>query len=96
MQQSCNLKVGHSVYEVFLDKFQEDREKYWKWLIKSLTDENPNVTWCPNALCELSAERTDETRQLPDIRCDCGTVFCFQCSNMAHSPCDCETSKLWI
>lgn len=38
MQQGCNLKVGHSIFCMFLDPVKEDREKYWKWLIKSLTD----------------------------------------------------------
>lgn len=58
MQQNCNLKVGHSVFEKFLDSSKEDSEKYWKWLIKSLTDESNTIKWCPNAKCELACERT--------------------------------------
>ena len=38
MQQGCNLKVGHKVYEQFLDDDKEVRDKYWQWMIKSFTD----------------------------------------------------------
>lgn len=38
MQKGCNLKVGHSMYERVLADSKEHLEKYWKWLIKSLTD----------------------------------------------------------
>ena len=77
MQQGCNLKVGHSVFEKFLDGCYEDRDKYWKWLIKSLTDESKAIKWCPNNKCELSCELLDQTRFLTTIACTCGTFYCF-------------------
>ena len=64
MQQGCNLKVGHSIFGQFLDEYKEDRQKYWKWLIKSLTDQNKDIKWCPDPKCELSAEKTNTTRNI--------------------------------
>ena len=53
MQLGCNLKVGHKVYEMFLDDNESDRARYWQWMIKSFTDTSPNVRWCPNPKCDL-------------------------------------------
>lgn len=40
MQAGCNLKVGHSAYLKFLEDDPEIMDKYWKWLVKSLTDQS--------------------------------------------------------
>ena len=92
MQQNCNLKVGHSVYIKFLENNPSELDKYWKWLTKSLTDENKNIKWCPDPKCQLCAKRQDHSRILKEIQCDCGNRYCFQCGNVYHAPNDCENT----
>ena len=46
MQNGCNLKVRHSMFEELLD--DDSKVKYWKWLVKSLADVSPIVRWCPD------------------------------------------------
>jgi len=95
MQSGCNMRVGHDTFEKFLKPSPKDLETYWKWLCKSFTDNSKNVAWCPNYQCNLCCERTDETRMLYELKCECGTEFCFKCSKVSHMPCDCETAEQW-
>ena len=97
MQQGCNLKVGHSVFLNILGEEEEILEKYWKWLTKSLTDENKDIRECPEPRCELVAEKIDDTRVVNQtIECHCGARYCFRCGLFEHLPCDCESAKEWL
>lgn len=90
------MKVGHTVFERFLSQTPETKATYWRWLCKSFTDENKNIRWCPNPNCEFCCERENLSRMLYEVQCNCGMLFCFQCSQISHKPCDCETATKWL
>lgn len=94
MQNGCNLKVRHSMFEELLD--DTTKVKYWKWLVKSLADVSPTVRWCPDTQCELVCEKSDETRLVREVVCECGTTYCFICGKYPHAPCDCTSAKKWL
>ena len=77
MQHGCNLKVGHTVFEQILAPSPKDKETYWKWMCKSITDDNKAIRWCPNVQCEFCIERTDMHTFINEVTCKCGTIFCF-------------------
>merc|ERR1719273_944075 len=35
-------------------------------------------------------------RDSPEVKCDCGTVYCFSCQEVAHRPCPCDWAKTWL
>ena len=61
--------------------------------MRNFTESNADVKLCPNPKC-------DKIFQLPghgmtDIKCPCGTIFCFKCLRETHRPCDCLMIELW-
>ena len=89
----CNYQVPP---EVFKKLFKDDKDEmniYNKCLMRNFTESNADVKLCPNPKC-------DKIFQLPghgmtDIKCPCGTIFCFKCLRETHRPCDCFMIELW-
>ena len=71
------MKVGHTVFERLLAPYPDVKSTYWRWLCKSFTDENKSIKWCPNPNCEFCCERSDLSKMLYEVECNCGTSFCF-------------------
>ena len=70
-----------------------DLKVYLKYHYLNFTDENKNVKCCPNPKCELSVQTTNYLRE--EVKCNCGTLFCFKCNQASHKPCTCEMQKKW-
>ena len=89
----CNYQVPS---EIFKNLFKDDVNElniYKKCLVRNFTESNADVKLCPNPKC-------DKIIKLPghgmyDIKCPCGTVFCFKCLNETHRPCDCYMLEIW-
>ena len=89
----CNFQVPP---EIFKKLFKDDKDEmniYNKCLMRNFTESNADVKLCPNPKC-------DKIFQLPghgmtDIKCPCGTIFCFKCLRETHRPCDCFMIELW-
>ena len=89
----CNFQVPP---EIFKKLFKDDKDEmniYNKCLMRNFTESNADVKLCPNPKC-------DKIFQLPghgmtDIKCPCGTIFCFKCLRETHRPCDCLMIELW-
>ena len=54
---------------------------------------NKKYKFCPGKSCTAVAYSKFE---LVDIHCDCGHSWCFQCSQDAHLPIDCELLQTWL
>jgi len=52
------------------------------------------MRWCPGRDCD-KAIRVKLLKD-KDVKCDCGTKFCFGCGNNPHSPADCKMVKEWL
>ena len=95
------MKVTHSQFTHVLGNSDEGNasspalDTYWKWLCKNYIEQNKNVRWCPNPKCDMCCERLNHSANLVDIKCSCGTEYCFKCGELAHSPVDCEDAKKW-
>ena len=61
MQSGCNMMVTHTLFEERLAECPKEKVMYWKWLCKSFTEENNNITWCANPKCGIACERTNTT-----------------------------------
>jgi len=54
---------------------------------------NKNVRWCPGRGC-TNAVRVELLKD-KEVKCACGTVFCFGCGELPHAPADCNMIKEW-
>ena len=89
----CNFQVPS---EIFKKLFKDDKDElniYNKCLMRNFTESNADVKLCPNPKC-------DKIVKLPghgmlEIKCPCGTIFCFKCLKEGHRPCDCYIIELW-
>jgi ariadne-1 len=90
-QHKCNVRVTHSLFEKLLEG--DDLKAYEKWFVKSYTDDNKNVRWCPFKGCDYIS--ISNLGGFKDVNCLCGNSFCFACGNELHKPCSCEVLKKW-
>ena len=65
-----------------------------KSIIRNFTVTNKEIKSCPNPKCNLSIRVQNNIAK--EIKCQCGTVFCFSCLEESHKPCDCEMAKQWL
>ncbi|KAL5703989.1 RBR-type E3 ubiquitin transferase [Ranunculus cassubicifolius] len=74
---------------------EEDKEKYSRYVVRSYVEANKNTKWCPAAGCEYAVEFVRGSVSY-DVNCDCSNNFCWNCSEDAHRPVDCETVAKWV
>ncbi|MCQ2821346.1 MAG: E3 ubiquitin protein ligase [archaeon] len=92
-QHGCNLRVTHSVFEKVLAKDPSSLKKYKNFFMKNFTDSNSDMKACPNPNCEIVVRVPGHG--MKEIKCTCGTVFCFKCLKESHRPVDCEMAQIW-
>lgn len=90
---SCNAAVGQDmINELALG---EDKEKYSRYLVRSYIEDNRKTKWCPAPGCEYAVEFVVGSGSY-DANCNCSYSFCWNCTEEAHRPVDCETVAKWI
>ena len=89
----CNLIIGESIFKKCFENNQKALDKYNKFLIKNYTESNSDIKWCPNPNCGICIRVPGHG--MKEIKCQCGTIFCFRCLRETHRPCDCEMISLW-
>ncbi|CAN6877168.1 unnamed protein product [Brassica oleracea] len=92
-EPSCPAAVGQDMFEKFASK--EDKEKYYKYFLRSYIEDNRKMKWCPAPGCENAIEFTAGTSNY-DVSCSCSRSFCWNCTEEAHRPVDCHTVAQWI
>ena len=88
---SCDLMVTDDLYQKCLS--QDAWEKVQEFRKLAYVDENASVRWCPNPRCEKAIYY--KPNQSRDIKCVCGTEFCFMCGKKPHYPSTCEQFEAW-
>ncbi|CAJ2643370.1 unnamed protein product [Trifolium pratense] len=73
----------------------EDKEKYDRYLLRSYVEDNKKTKWCPAPSCE-HAVNFDGGLGNYDVSCLCSYSFCWNCTEDAHRPVDCDTVSKWI
>lgn len=88
----CGEAVRRSVFEQLLHG--APKERFRRFSAESLVDDSRGrARWCPGQRCgRATREPASETRE---VKCPCGTVWCFGCGTDAHLPVTCETVSQW-
>lgn len=73
---------------------EEEKEKYDVFLINFYIESDKKTKWCPSAGCEFAVD-FDIGSEDYDICCSCSHQFCWNCTDEAHRPVDCETVNKW-
>lgn len=69
------------------------KTRYKRLLDEAYVSDNSNMRWCPGKDCD-KVVRVKLLRE-KEIKCECGTTFCFTCGNEHHAPADCDMAKKW-
>ncbi|KAK6266162.1 hypothetical protein QUC31_016999 [Theobroma cacao] len=90
---SCNAAVGQGM----IDKLAtiEEKEKYSRYLLRSYIEDNRKTKWCPAPGCEFAVDFAVGSGNF-DVSCICSHSFCWNCTEEAHRPVDCNTVAKWI
>ncbi|XP_011073921.1 probable E3 ubiquitin-protein ligase ARI8 [Sesamum indicum] len=90
---SCGAAVGHDM----IDKLapDEDKEKYRRYLLRSYVEDSRKIKWCPAPGCDSAVEYVVGSGSY-DVTCSCSYSFCWNCTEEAHRPVDCETVAKWV
>ena len=91
-QQYCTCIVGEEVYKKFI-KDKNLLEKLDRAIYKNFINRNEDFKQCPNPHCHYYAKSNMHSAR--EIRCKCGTSYCFKCSKEIHRPCSCEMYEKW-
>ncbi|XP_073299636.1 probable E3 ubiquitin-protein ligase ARI8 isoform X1 [Primulina huaijiensis] len=90
---SCVAAVGQDM----IDKLatDADKEKYHRYLLRSYVEDSRKIKWCPAPGCDSAVEYVVGSGNY-DVNCSCSYGFCWNCTEEAHRPVDCETVAKWI
>ncbi|XP_071690248.1 probable E3 ubiquitin-protein ligase ARI7 [Rutidosis leptorrhynchoides] len=69
--------------------------KYRRYLLRSYIEDNRKTKWCPAPGCEFAVKFVHGSGSY-DVKCNCSYSFCWNCTEEAHRPVDCETVSKWI
>ncbi|KAF2616447.1 hypothetical protein F2Q68_00038375 [Brassica cretica] len=92
-EPSCPAAAGQDMFEKLASK--EDKEKYYRYFIRSYVEDNRKMKWCPAPGCEHAIDFAAGTGSY-DVSCLCSHSFCWNCTEEAHRPVDCDTVAQWI
>ncbi|XP_065175109.1 E3 ubiquitin-protein ligase ARIH1-like [Sycon ciliatum] len=93
--------AGHGC-EVLMDEFTVSnllvssavKQKYNFLMSKNFVEANRLMQWCPAPGCTYAIRCSE--RDARRVRCKCGRVFCFRCTQPAHEPVRCDYLAKWL
>ncbi|KAL4561044.1 hypothetical protein LXL04_033206 [Taraxacum kok-saghyz] len=90
---SCGAAVGVDMVNMLTS--EEDKKKYRRYLLRSYIEDSKKTKWCPAPGCDCAIE-FEMGGGSYDVTCYCSYSFCWNCTEEAHRPVDCETVSKWI
>ncbi|CAM0911789.1 unnamed protein product [Alopecurus aequalis] len=72
----------------------EDAEKYARFALRAYVEGSKKIKWCPAPDCTCAVEFISDVNF--DVSCNCKHGFCWNCTEEAHRPVNCETVTKWI
>ena len=91
--KGCNYVVTSSVFKKCFKNDKSAMEIYTKCLLRNFTESNCDIKKCPNPKCDIYILLPGHG--MVEIKCLCGSVFCFKCLEESHRPCDCFMAEKW-
>lgn len=90
---SCGAAVGQDMIVSMAS--HEDTEKYQRYFLRSFVEDNRKTKWCPAPGCDYAVDFIVGGETF-DVTCRCAYSFCWNCTEEAHRPVDCDTVSKWI
>ncbi|KAL8051589.1 hypothetical protein ABFX02_06G157500 [Erythranthe guttata] len=90
----CKAYVGPELVDTLASN--EDKDKYYRYLVRSYVEGHRDIKWCPGPACERAVQIEPGERENYDVACDCSHRFCWNCTGETHHPVDCKTVEKWI
>lgn len=90
---SCGAAIGQDMIDKLAS--DEDKKKYYRYLLRSYIEDNRKTKWCPAPGCDGAIKYVLGSGSY-DVTCSCAYSFCWNCTEEAHRPVDCETVAKWI
>ncbi|CAN7104281.1 unnamed protein product [Brassica rapa subsp. narinosa] len=96
-EPSCYAVVGQDMIDKLIT-IEEDKEKYCRYFLRSYVKEGKNnIKWCPSPGCVYAVDfGTRNGTENYDVTCLCSYDFCWNCSEDAHRPVNCDMVSKWI
>ncbi|KAH7730986.1 ubiquitin-conjugating enzyme E2-binding protein 1 [Aphelenchoides avenae] len=92
-QQKCEVAVD-DMTALSLLQDQAVKDAFKRYACNSFVASNKCLKWCPAPNCGRIVKAP--LAECRPVICDCGNVFCFQCTKEWHDPVDCGILKLWL
>ncbi|XVE55982.1 hypothetical protein DITRI_Ditri03aG0201000 [Diplodiscus trichospermus] len=92
-EPSCRAAVGEDMIGLFVS--EEEKKKYSRYFVMSYIEENKMIKWCPGPGCENAVKFVAGSENF-DVFCLCSHSFCWNCTQEAHRPVDCDTVTKWM
>jgi len=89
----CDV-VAHEKYILSIVKDAATRSRYHKLMADGFVQSHRLIRWCPAPDCSSAIKAVRNDAQ--PVKCDCGFVFCFGCSQPSHQPVQCDWLKKWL
>ncbi|KAM7494414.1 hypothetical protein LguiB_029023 [Lonicera macranthoides] len=90
---SCGAAVGQDMINLLA--FDDDKEKYNRYFLRSFVEDNRKTKWCPAPGCDYAVDFIVGSGSY-DVTCHCSYSFCWNCTEEAHRPVDCDTVSKWV
>ncbi|KAG8048118.1 hypothetical protein GUJ93_ZPchr0008g13677 [Zizania palustris] len=72
----------------------DDKERYARFLLRAYVEDSKKTKWCPAPDCTCAVEFLSDGNY--DVSCNCKFCFCWNCTEEAHRPVNCETVSKWV
>ncbi|XP_076934844.1 putative E3 ubiquitin-protein ligase ARI8 isoform X1 [Bidens hawaiensis] len=90
---SCGAAIGQNM--IISLASDDDRGKYHRYFLRSFVEDNRKTKWCPAPGCDYAVDFIVGGGTF-DVTCHCSYSFCWNCTEEAHRPVDCETVSKWV
>ncbi|KAL5231729.1 hypothetical protein ABZP36_030505 [Zizania latifolia] len=87
---------GAMVLQDMINKLakDDDRERYARFVLRAYVEDSKKTKWCPAPDCTCAVEFLSDGSY--DVSCNCKFSFCWNCTEEAHRPVNCETVSKWV
>ncbi|MCD7468483.1 hypothetical protein HAX54_006730 [Datura stramonium] len=92
-EPSCKVAVAQDMIDQLMSN--DDKKKYYGFLFRSYVEENRKIKWCPAPGCNLAVQ-FDIGSDSCEVICGCSNYFCWNCTEEAHRPVDCDMVVKWM
>ncbi|KAH8595246.1 hypothetical protein B0O99DRAFT_594823 [Bisporella sp. PMI_857] len=76
------------------------QQRYHELLTRTYVEDKEHLKWCPAPDCqnaiECGVKKSQLSKVVPTVACDCKHRFCFGCVLADHQPAPCDLVKKWL